>query len=85
MVCKYKITTISSSKIMTNVRIGDDMKRRNIRIENLLQFQELLAIRYKYRKLNKKLSQEVRQKYLDNLPEELNIEGDINFKNIHLI
>jgi len=40
----------------------------------------LLATRYKYRKLNKKLSSEVRQKYLDNIPLELNIEGDINFK-----
>jgi len=40
----------------------------------------LLATRYKYRKLNKKLSAEVRQKYLDNIPLELNIEGDINFK-----
>ena len=40
----------------------------------------MLATRYKYRKLNKKLSAEVRQKYLDNIPLELNIEGDINFK-----
>ena len=40
----------------------------------------MLATRYKYRKLNKKLSSEVRQKYLDNIPLELNIEGDINFK-----
>ena len=40
----------------------------------------MLATRYKYRKLNKKLSAEVRQKYLDNIPLELNIKGDINFK-----
>ena len=36
--------------------------------------------RYKYRKLSKKLSAEVRQKYLDNLPLGLNIEGNENFK-----
>ena len=51
-----------------------------INIENILQFQELLATKYRYRKLNKKLSAEVRQKYLDNIPKVLCIEGDINFK-----
>ena len=54
-------------------------KEGNI-IENLLQFQEELSLKYKYRKLNKTLSAEVRQKYLDNLPQQLNVDGDINFK-----
>jgi hypothetical protein len=53
-------------------------------IENLLNFQEELSIKYKYRKLKESLSTEVREKYLDNLPEQLNINGDINFK-IHSI
>ena len=39
-----------------------------------------MSLKYKYRKLNKTLSSEVRQKYLDNLPEQLNIGGDINFQ-----
>ena len=56
------------------------IKQEDKTIENLLQFQELLSQRYKYRKLNKKLSAEVRQKYLDNIPNELNIEGDKDFK-----
>ena len=49
-------------------------------IENLLQFQEELSVKYKYRKLKQSLSEEVRQKYLDNLPSQLNINGDTNFK-----
>ena len=53
-------------------------------IENLLQFQEELSAKYKYRKLKQSLSEEVRQKYLDNIPSQLNINGDINFK-IHSI
>jgi len=36
--------------------------------ENLLPFQEGLARKYEYRKLNKKLSKQVRTKYLYNLP-----------------
>ena len=56
------------------------MKRRNNHIENLLQFQEELSAKYKYRKLKSSLSEEVRQKYLDNLPSQLNINGDTNFK-----
>ena len=56
------------------------IKQEDKTIENLLQFQELLAQKYKYRKLNKKLSQEVRQKYLDNIPNQLNINGDKEFK-----
>ena len=55
-------------------------KGRNKQIENLLQFQEELSLKYKYRKLNKSLSAEVRQKYLDNLPPQLNTNGDIDFK-----
>jgi len=38
-------------------------------LENLLQFQEELANKYKYKKLNSELSKEVRQLYKDNLPE----------------
>nr|MDD4188270.1 hypothetical protein [Bacilli bacterium] len=49
-----------------------------------LQFQEELSIKYKYRKLKESLSKEIRQKYLDNLPTKLNINGDLNFK-IHSI
>lgn len=49
-------------------------------MENLLKFQEELALKYKYKKLKQELSEEVRQKYLDNLPKELKIEGDKNFK-----
>jgi len=56
------------------------LKRRNNHIENLLQFQEELSAKYKYRKLKSSLSEEVRQKYLDNLPSQLNINGDTNFK-----
>ena len=55
-------------------------KRSDYHIENLLQFQEELSLKYKYRKLKSSLSEEVRQKYLDNLPPQLNINGDINSK-----
>ena len=55
-------------------------KGRNKQIENLLQFQGELSAKYKYRKLKSYLSEEVRKKYLDSLPPQLNINGDINFK-----
>lgn len=42
----------------------------------MLQFQEELANKYYYKKLNKKLSKEVREKYLNNLPDGLNIKGN---------
>ena len=58
----------------------DWIYKGGINIENLLNFQEELANKYKYRKLNKTLSAEVRQKYIDNLPSQLNIDGDTNFK-----
>ena len=44
-------------------------------MENLLKFQEELACKYSYRKLPKKLSEEVRQKYLDNIGSDLSIVG----------
>ena len=44
-------------------------------MENLLEFQEQLAVQYKYKKLNRKLSSEVRQKYFNNLPAQLCVLG----------
>jgi len=35
------------------------MGEKGIHIENILQLQELLVARYKYRKLNKKLSAQI--------------------------
>jgi len=45
----------------------NDSFKGGVSIENLLNFQEELASKYKYRKLKQSLSTEVRQKYLDNL------------------
>lgn len=44
-------------------------------MENLLKFQEELAYKYGYRKLPKKLSEEVRQKYLNNINHDLSLNG----------
>jgi len=41
-----------------------------------LLFQEELAIKYNYKKLDKELSAEVRKRYRNNLPKELNENGD---------
>lgn len=45
-------------------------------VENLLDFQEKLAQKYKYKKLNSILSQKVRKKYEENIPKGFKIEGD---------
>lgn len=42
--------------------------------------QDELALKYGYKKLPEKLSDEVKEIYLASLPQELNINGDENFK-----
>ena len=45
-------------------------------MEELERFQEELAEKYGYKKLSAKLSQDVRNRYWRNLPEELKLGGD---------
>lgn len=47
--------------------------------QNLLSYQRELAQKYKYKKLPPELSEKVRQKYLDNLPPALLLDGDSAF------
>jgi len=49
-------------------------------MENILTFQGKLAKKHGYIKLNNKLSREVREKYLVNLPGCLDINGNKDFK-----
>lgn len=48
-------------------------------MENLLSFQEELANKYKYKKLDNELSIEVRELYKNNLPPNLPLEGNKDF------
>jgi hypothetical protein len=48
--------------------------------KNIIDMQNQLSKFYNYHKLGDQLSSEVRKKYIDNLPECLNLNGNKNFK-----